>query len=389
MQKLQINIFTTDLIWIGTVDAVESLVHRTSWHEIPTSEMSISKTAQGVEELQIGRILVVNNQKDKVLIIEDLTASLDSEFINFTMIPLKGMLNYRIAHPVDSGGGSNGKWTAKRQSEVMMFLATDNVIYQTRDPDRYFWDSKMQKNMFRIAALKSYGETIDFTVDWKTGYLGDAIVDVSKMYGITTTAPLGWNVYITDDFSMFEMDVWYGRHKHINQTILPPVVFSEEFGNIKDASYEYSIKEWRNVAYMIWQDADKAPQESPVGNTDHGATISFNRKEIVIDSSKEIISEIINEGRSELNKRPHVQSFTAEIINNTNTLSTYKNDWNLGDIVTIQSRAILKNNLISINAQITEIEETYADGEYSINATFGEGRLSIFQLIKQSIEQKK
>jgi len=65
MQKLQINIFTTDLIWMGMVDAVESLVHRTSWHEIPSSEMSISKTAQGVDELQIGRILVVNNQKDK------------------------------------------------------------------------------------------------------------------------------------------------------------------------------------------------------------------------------------------------------------------------------------------------------------------------------------
>jgi len=387
MQKLQINIFTTDLIWMGMVDAVESLVHRTSWHEIPSSEMSISKTAQGVDELQIGRILVVNNQKDKTLIIEDLTASLDDEFIQYTLIPLKGMLNYRIAHPIDSG--DNGKWTAKRQSEVMIWLATDNLIYQTRDPDRKFWDSTGLKNMFQIAAVRSFGETIDFTVDWKTGYLGDAIVDVSKMYGITTTAPLGWNVYITDDFSAFEMDVWYGRHKHINQTVLAPVVFSEEFGNIKDASYEYSIKEWRNVSYMIWEDAEKVLQESPVGNTDHGATISFNRKEIVIDSSKETINEVISEGRSELNKRPHVQSFQAEIINNTNTLSTYKDDWNLGDIVTIQSRAILKNQLISIDAQITAIEETYADGEYSINATFGEGRLSIFQLIKQSIEQKK
>jgi hypothetical protein len=171
--------------------------------------------------------------------------------------------------------------------------------------------------------------------------------------------------------------------------VLAPVVFSEEFGNIKDASYEYSIKEWRNVSYMIWENPEKVLQESPVGNTDHGATISFNRKEIIIDSSKETINEVISEGRSELNKRPHVQSFQAEIINNTNTLSTYKDDWNLGDIVTIQTRAILKNQLISIDAQITAIEETYADGEYSINATFGEGRLSIFQLIKQSIEAKK
>ena len=130
-------------------------------------------------------------------------------------------------------------------------------------------------------------------------------------------------------------------------------------------------------------------KESPVGNTEHGATVSFNRKEMIIDSSKKTSGEVINEGRSELNKRPHVQSFSAEIINNENTLSTYNKDWQLGDIVTIQSKSILKDKLISIDAQITEIEEIYADGEYSINATFGEGRLSIFQLIKQSIEQKK
>ena len=119
------------------------------------------------------------------------------------------------------------------------------------------------------------------------------------------------------------MDVWYGRHKHINQTALPPVVFSEEFGNIKDASYEYSIKEWRNVSYMIWQDANDVQKESPVGNTEHGATVSFNRKEMIIDSSKKTSGEVINEGRSELNKRPHVQSFSAEIINNANTLSAH------------------------------------------------------------------
>lgn len=383
MNKLQINIFTNELVWMGQVDSVKSLIHRTSWHEIPNSELIMSKTAQGVEELQIGRILVVNNQRDKALIIEDLTASLDDDYITFTCIPLKGMLNYRICHPTDAG-----TFTARRQSEVMNLIPSQNLVTQTRDNDRKFWNNARTVNMFRVAPLKLYGDTIDFTVDWNVGHMGEAITSIAKMHGVTTTVPLGWNIYITEDFSAFEMDVYEGRQKHINQTILPPVVFSEEFGNIKNATYQYSIKEWRNVNYITWNDGTTDKQNT-VANTSNGATVSFNRKELIYNSSKQTSSEVVNEGRSELNKRPHIESFEAEIINTDRTMTTYNEDWVVGDIVTVQSKEILKDNLISIDAQITEIEETYDSGEYTINATFGEGKLSLIQLIKQSIEQKK
>ena len=82
----------------------------------------------------------------------------------------------------------------------MMWMASDNLITQTRDDDRKFWNTGRTVNMFRIAPVKTFGEVIDFTVDWKTGYMGDAITSVAKMYGVTTTAPLGWNIYITGDY---------------------------------------------------------------------------------------------------------------------------------------------------------------------------------------------
>lgn len=388
--KLQINIFDNDLVWRGAIDAVKSLIHNTSWNEIINSELTIGKNAQGVEEMGIGRILVINNQLDKALIVEDMVTSLDDEFWNFTLIPLKGMLNYRICHPIDSGGGG-GAWIAKKQSQVMVWLVSDNLITQTRDKDRYFEDSTRTKNMLSIAPSKAFdfGDIIDFSVDWKTGYIGDAVVTIAKMFGNTTNYPLGWNISIKEDFSGFVFDVWHGTHKHIDQTNLPPVVFSEEFGNIKNASYEYSIKEWRNVVYMIWK-AEGVDTENniAVGNVEHGATISFNRKEIIIDSSKKLQNEAVSEGRSELNKRPHVESFTAEIINNENTMTTYKKDWVVGDIVTIQSREIFKGLQISMNAMITGIEEIYDEGEYTINATFGEEKLTFLQLIKNAINQK-
>ena len=379
---MQINIFTNELVWLGQIDDVRSLVHRSSWHEIVNSELTISKYAQGIENMDVGNILVVNGQRDKALIIEEIDASLDDQYIKYTCIPLKGILNYRICHPTDSG-----TYTARKQTEVMMLLASGNLVTQTRDTDRKFWNNARTVNMFRVATTKLLGDSIDFTVDWGTGYLGDAIVDIAKMYGVTQTTPMGWNIYISPDYTAFEMDTYNARQKHINQTALPPVVFSEEFGNLKNATYQFTIKDWRNVAYVKWNNGT-ADQNTAVTNAPAGTTVSFNRKEIIIDSSKKTSTEVTNEGRSELNKRPKVEGFEAEIINNVKTMSTYGTDWILGDVVTIQSSQVITDQKISIDAQITEIEETYADGEYSINATFGEGKLTVFQLIKQAIEQK-
>jgi hypothetical protein len=383
MKSLVVNVYNSDLIWKAQIEDIQSFIHRTSWHEIVYSEMKISKKAQGIEELEIGNILVVNNDRTKALIVEEKQTNLIDNFWTITLLPLKGMLNYRICHPTDTGA-----FAARTQSAVMMILPYNNLVSQTRDPDRKFWSSAGKVgnvNMFGVVDIKEYGSVIDFTVDWKTGYMGDTLVSIAKMYAVGAY-PIGWNVYVNSTWSAFHMDTYQATNKTIHQTALPPVVFSEEYGNIKDATYTYSIKEWRNVAYMNWNNGT-ADQNTPVGNKTHGDTISFMRKEIIIDSSKKLSNEVVNEGRSELNKRPHVESFTAEIINNTNTMSTYGVDWNLGDVVTVQAK-LLGNTILSIDAQITEVEEIYDGAEYSINATFGEGKLSLLQLIKNAINQK-
>lgn len=374
-----VNIFDTDLVWKGMIDNPVSLQHKSSWHEIINSQMVVSKNAANVEELQIGRVLVVNNQTDKALVIENITRNLNEPTLTIDCIPLKGILNWRICHPTDYAGE-----TARYQSEYMMIIPYNNLVAQTRDQDRKFWNSAGSAggvNMFGVVALKTYGEIVDYKIDWNTGYIGDAIVTVAKMYA-AGGHPVGWNVYI-NNYQYFWMDTYQAVDRSINQTALNPVVFSEEFGNISNATWTNGMKDWRNVAYMTWTDVNNAAQNSPVGNTDHGATIGFNRKEIIISSTKKTSNEVVAEGRSELNKRPIVESFTADILANDNTLSTYGVDWFLGDIVTIQSSELG----VSVDAQITEIEETYANGEYSLSATFNEGQLNLVQLIKQEIKR--
>ena len=379
MRKLQINVFDTNLNWVGMVEEVESLILRSAWNEFNHSELKVNRNIQGIEELKIGRILVVNNDRNKALIIEDMSTELDDQFWTFTCIPLKGMLNYRICHPLDSGD-----YLQTLQAEVMFKIVQGNLVTQTRDNDRKFLHSVSGANMFSVAPISSFGDFVDYTIDWKNGYIGDCLTDISNMYGKSANYPLGFNVYIKEDYSGFEFNVWHGTHKHVNQSTLSPVVFSEEFGNIKNATYEYSIKEWRNVVYSTYM-TPTGQTNAPVGNTTHGATKGFNRKEMIVDSGKEAVTEAIDVGHLELNKRPHVESFSAEIIHNPNTMSTYIEDWVLGDIVTVQSKAIVRGDTVSIDAMIMEVEEIYENGEYNINATFGEGKLSLIRLIKNEI----
>ena len=382
MAKLQINIFNNDMVWMGTVDTVQSMVHRSSWHEITNSEMIVSKSANGVEELKIGRILIVNDQRYKALVIEEINATSDDQYLQFILIPLKGILNYRITHPLDSHATQ-----MLFQSEAMMVLAASNLVAQTRDNNRKFLHSNGTTNMFDVNDYKYYGEIISFTVDWNTGYLGDALITIAKM-NADNGYPIGWNVHISETYDKYRLDTYKTLDRSINQAAVPPVVFSEEFGNLKHVSYTYSTKEWKNVAFINWNDGTIDKNNGAV-NFSHGDVKGFNRREILLDSSKKVLAEVQAEGKAELNKRPHIETFTAEILNNNNTMSTYMKDWFLGDIVTVQSKNIIKDQLLSINVQITEIEEIYDSGEYSINVTFGEGKLSFVQLVKNAINAKR
>lgn len=382
--KIQINIFTNNLVWMGAIDDVKSFVHRSSWNEIVNSELTISRKAAGIDEMQVGRILIVNNELDKVLIIEEKSANLADDSWNFVLIPLKGLMNYRIAHPTDSGS-----FAAMKQSEIMMRLAYQNLYSQFRDQDRKFWDETGTTNLFSVAAFKQYGDVMDFTTTWETGLLGDAIIEISKMFEDTPGKfPIGWNVYIKPTMDGYELDTYLYTNRTIHQTLQPPVVFSEAYNNIKDATYTKSIKDWVSMGFVIWNDGTN-DQTTAVASKKHERVIGFDRKENILDSDKKTAAEAANDGRAEINRRPIVESFTAEIINNPNTMSTYGVDWFLGDVVTVQSKELVENQMISLDAQIIEVEETFDSGEYSINATFGMGRLSFLKLIKHEIRRRK
>jgi Siphovirus ReqiPepy6 Gp37-like protein len=376
LKNLQINIFDYDLNWKAMLDSVGYLVHRKHFTDIVYSEMRVSKQAPNIEELIVGRIIVINNDNDYPLIVEEMQTSIDETEWVVRMVSLKGMLNYRICHPTDTG-----TYTAKKQSEVMMIIPFDNLVSQARDKDRYFWNSARTINMFAVENYKFYGDSIDYKVDWETGLMGDAIAEIAKMNSTAGSYPIGWNIYINDTWQYYHMDTYLGTDRSVLQTVRPAVIFSDDFGNVKTATYVHSIKDWKNVTYVKWNDTNNTTWITPIGNTHYGATVSFNRREMITNSNQTTTAGSNADGRADLNSRPHSESFSAEIIDNENTISTFNLDWFLGDIVTIQS----KDLALSVNAQVIQVEETYENNQYNIDVTFGEPKPNFIQLIKNAI----
>jgi hypothetical protein len=377
MKKLQINIYDNDLGWMGQIEEVESLVHRSSWNEIINSELRVSKKAANYNELYPGRILVVNNQLDKALIIEELTTTITDNFTTFICNPLKGILNWRVLTPMDSPD-----YIGESQSSTMMDLVRTQLITQTRDTNRYFTDST-NKQLLSVAVNKTYGQIIDFLLTgWDTTYLGDVLTNISNMNRVVDSYPIGWNLTINPTWDGFTFDTYQATDKSVNQTLNNPVVFSDDFANIQNISFTESIRDWRNFLYISFTEGT-IPTYTTIQDVRYGLAKSFNRKELIASSNQVNMDGANNDGYSEMNKRPKVESFTAEIVNNPNTLTTFGVDWFLGDVVTVQSKQLN----ISVDTQVTEIEEIYADSQYSLNVTFGKAKLSLIKLIKNDLNQ--
>lgn len=370
MKKLLINIFDKDTFqWIGLIEEVETLILNSSFSSIKNSELRVSKKAQSVNELKVGRLLVINGEFDKVQYIEGLETNLTEESILFTLIPLKAILKWRVIK--DYGDNSKNLTQSYLMKNKVYKHATNSI-----DPKRNFPNLVVDTP----TSASGYGALISYKDDWSN--LAEVLTTMSHV----STYSIGWNIILKDDLTQMRFHTYNPTNRTINQSIVPPVIFSDEFDNVRDSQYIEDEKDFVSFCYV---NSAAAESQAFLENAE-----GWNKREIYIEAKQEKdditgSDGLRDAGLSEINSRPKINSFIAEIVDKANTFSTYNKDWFLGDIVTIQSKKILKDKLISIDVQISAIEEIYDGGEYSLNVTFGEGRVSVIQLIKNTMKQKK
>lgn len=152
-----------------------------------------------------------------------------------------------------------------------------------------------------------------------------------------------------------------GEDRSINQTKNPPVIFSDKKRNLSTSKIVEQTSGSKNVGYSLGKGEQEDRPIILVGNTELSG---IERKELLIDLGSVDISEVEEEGTKKLADYKEIKSIEGTVYQIPNM--EYEKDWDLGDIVTIETEGYTEDK------RITEIREVYERGKTEIQVTFGD-----------------
>ncbi|WP_235754005.1 siphovirus ReqiPepy6 Gp37-like family protein [Psychrobacillus sp. INOP01] len=290
-------------------------------------------------------------------------------------LPLKSWAGQRITYPPSTTAYDNKQDNAE---SVMQHYMTNNIINPV-DDNRRMDDIILDVNQMR-------GDTISWQSRYKN--LAEELAEISLLSG------LGWNVEIDVDKEKYVFKVLEGRNLSANQSILPPAIFSPEFNTLGQISYTESELNYRNYAVVAGQGEGVERRIVEVGESS-----GHDRYELFVDARdvseqtddqypaartpEEIEADLTNRGTQKLTEYEKEVYLEGQAL--TKSRLIYEQDYNLGDIVSLQNREWG----ITRDARITEVKEIYEPSGKRIELVFDNSRPTLISKIKQELSSIK
>lgn len=335
MAAPSVRVIDTDFNLLGEIDNYESLQFTRRFYRPGEFEMHIHLGKRHTEQLQQDRVICINNQPNKAGIIRYREIAEDDKGIETLIIrgpTLGAVLDQRVTL-ADSYDRVRGSAETVMKHYVNNHMG--NGIYATGI------HSKRQIPFFAIAEDQLRGKE----TPWQTRFeqLDRVMQEIAKWCDI------GWQVSLDFANKKWLFDVLTGRDLTTNQRERPPVIFSHEYDNIQSQDYVDSRLQYKNIGYAGGQGEDEDRLIQMVGEA-----AGFDRREVFLDcSSAEDAVELSELGERSLAEQKRIQTFNGLILNTGSF--RFEEDWDLGDIVTLQNK---KWGLI-MHSRITEVKEIY------------------------------
>lgn len=365
-----------DMSILAEIDNYESMFFDRSWHGIGEIELTINRHKRYTDTLLKNNIILVGVHLDKVFIIKHREIQLDEDgkiTENWLIrgYSLKSIVSQRITiPPVD-----NAYDIINANAETVMKHYINKNLVNPIDPKR-----KIPRLV--IAPDLKRGLKVNYASRFKNV--------AEEMSILSIYSGLGWLIYLDLDNKQWVFDVNQGHDLTVNQSVLPPVIFSPEFDSLKSLQYIQSELNYKNIAYIGGQGEGLERRVVEIGEYD-----GMNRHEIFVDArdisergendepipAEVVIQQLAERGSQELSELDQEEYLEGEIL--TKSPFKYEKDYNLGDLVTLQTR----DWGVTLDSRLTIIKEIYEVDGFHIEATFGNSRPTLIQKIKQELRQ--
>lgn len=358
---MELYVFDKELNFQGIIESFFSLRWVRRYSKCGEFELHCSLTSETLNLLQRSNVIWKKDDLEAGYV-EYRNLKQDAEGKEVLVIKgkfLTGYLNRRIIWGIEN---------LNTTAELAMRQLINNHAINPANTDRKI-------DMLTLGDLKGYTNNIDKQVSYKN--LLETVEEISSTDG------LGIRTLLDIENKQMIFDIYEGLNRTAGQSENAPAIFSREFENILEQEFTDSFNNYRNLALVAGEGEGTARQFVTVGSG-----TGFDRYELFIDArdlqqedmtNEEYEAVLQNRGQSKLAEMREIQTFESKI--NINSNLTYREDFDLGDVVTCTS----KKWGITIDTRITEIEEVYEETGKQINVTFGNNIPSLIDKIKQVV----
>lgn len=370
---MELYVYDTNFNWLGIVDSFDCLIWESNYQMADTMQLEITSQDTSLKELLKTGNLIYRDIKTK----EPIPFLIEES--GFEDSAETGMLTYTIS------GSSPEIWLAQRITGLKetkkgkaLDVAAAFIKSNVTEPARA--SRKIKELILDIDVAK--GENIEVEAHYKNLY--DVILKILE------ENELGIKCYADFKKKKFVLKLFEGLDRTRGNKINKEAVFSSDYDNISDQSYNIDTRDYKNFALVAGAGEDKARKTLEVLETDGKEETGLARREIFIDARD--LSDKRNTGgdtetpipdgeyNAMLKKRgkEKLEEFIIEKMFECNVVGTegmqFKRDFNVGDKVTILN----KRMNIDAAERIVAIEETYdLDGYGEIKAKIGTKRFTL------------
>ncbi|KAI3350154.1 siphovirus ReqiPepy6 Gp37-like family protein [Clostridium botulinum] len=367
---MELKIFNRDLNLVGIIDSFSSLIWNRKYNLLGDFQLNILFTSEHNSLLKIDNIIYKDNGECGFITSKEIKIDDDgTESIEVKGKFILGYLERRIIWEQEEINSS--------VVDASYMLVHDNCI-----------NCSEQRKIPNLML----GEKINIEIPLVKQVSYNNLLDTVCLISQTHELGLKVNFDIIEKKLVFK--IYKGIDRSINQSKVAPVIFSRDFENVLNQNYVESNNNYKNVALVAGAGEGIERKTLAIGDKS-----GLDRYELFVDArdicDKRYVSDdegvskdepipeneysnlLESRGNEKLTQYYKIKSFDSTI--NTNSNVVYKEDYNLGDIVTFFD----KKWGLTIDTRITEISEIYDIEGLTINITFGNNIPTLMDIIKR------